>query len=607
MKKIAILLVSLIMMPGIYSFVSAQNKKIKMDHIEPPFWWVGMETPLQLMLVGEGIGDGTFCSLTEGVSVAALHRTESPNYLFADIKIEANAPAGNYLFRITSGKKQLDITYELKARREGSAQREGLSPADVLYLLMPDRFVNGNKNNDTTLLTVEVANPDKVYGRFGGDMAGINAWLDYFQSLGVTAVWPTPVTMDNEPTYSYHGYACADYYTIDPRFGSNLEYKALVADAKAHGIKFIQDFVVNHCGTAHWWMKDLPFKDWINTFPSFTNSNFAMSTHMDPHASQVDKSMCVRGWFDTSMADMNLTNPYVLQYFIQAAIWWMEYIDLAGLRIDTYPYSDEAAISAFTAALRKEYPNATVLAECWFNQPQQVAYWERGPRPGGPTVMDFPLQGVLCQALCESEPQQGPGMRRIYDSFSNDFVYDNPIELLIFADNHDTNRAFEQVGRNPEKMKMLYTMLATFRGIPQLYHGSELLVCAEDPAHLGHGEERRPMPLQWKEDPSAVQVHDYVAKVLQWRKTSEAVHSGSMLHYLPKYDENTYVYFRQSGSDNVMVVVNNGMKPYAIDWAHFAEGVRNATKGTEVISGLSVAVGEPVEVPAQTAWILTLQ
>ncbi|HBG53591.1 MAG TPA: hypothetical protein DDW70_05215, partial [Rikenellaceae bacterium] len=425
------------------------------------------------------LGEGSVSCPDGGIIIDAIHKADSPNYLFLDITIPAGARAGDYTFQWTNGRQKLSFVYTLHERTAGSARRSGLSPSDVLYLLMPDRFINADPDNDSTPCTAEKANPQDDYGRMGGDLEGIRMSLDYLSELGVTSVWPTPVTLDNEPAASYHGYACADYYQIDPRLGTNESYRELTREAAARGISFLQDIVPNHCGTAHWWMKDLPYKDWIHVFDTFTRSNYAMTTHMDPHAADVDRALCVQGWFDNSMPDMNLKNPFLLQYFIQVTVWWMEYASLAGVRIDTYPYSDEKAISSYTAALRKEYPNATVLAECWFNHPQQVSYWDRGPWPSGPTVMDFPLMGEISHAFREdTNPGWGQGMVRLYNVISNDFLYKNPNELLVFGENHDVNRLYEMLGRNPEKLKMAYTFLATTRGIPQIYYGSEVLLAA---------------------------------------------------------------------------------------------------------------------------------
>jgi glycosidase len=475
---------------------------------------------------------------------------------------------------------------------------------------MPDRFINGDPVNDSTPCTAEKSDPANDYGRHGGDLEGIRMSLDYLAELGVTSIWPTPLTLDNEPVVSYHGYACADYYRIDPRFGTNQMYREVVREAASRGISFLQDLVPNHCGTAHWWMQDLPFKDWIHVFDSFTRSNYAMITHMDPNAAAIDRELCIQGWFDTSMPDMNLGNPFVLQYFIQVSVWWIEYAGLAGLRIDTYPYSDETAISSYTAALRNEYPNGTVLAECWYNYPHQVAYWERGPWPSGPTVMDFSLMGELSRSFTEDrDPQWGQGMVRLYNMISNDFVYKNPNELLVFGENHDVNRMYEMLGRNPEKLKMAYAFLATTRGIPQIYYGTEVLLAARDSKKLGHGEERVSMPARVLtpegRDPLEENVYRYISRLLTWRKSSPTVQYGRLLHFLPRYEENMYVYFRILDDECVMVLINNGQQPVQVDWQRYAEGLGKAQKGKEVLSGMEITVGQPVQVPAQTAIFFT--
>ncbi|MDD3101036.1 MAG: alpha-amylase family glycosyl hydrolase [Bacteroidales bacterium] len=584
--------------------------KPHVERIEPPSWWVGMETPLQLMIYGPGLGQGTVTSLTPGMEITAVHKADSPNYLFLDIAIPSGASPGDYSLRWTNGKKKFDFTYTLQAREPRSAQREGISPADVLYLLMPDRFINGDPVNDSTPCTAEKSDPANDYGRHGGDLEGIRMSLDYLAELGVTSIWPTPLTLDNEPVVSYHGYACADYYRIDPRFGTNQMYREVVREAASRGISFLQDLVPNHCGTAHWWMQDLPFKDWIHVFDSFTRSNYAMITHMDPNAAAIDRELCIQGWFDTSMPDMNLGNPFVLQYFIQVSVWWIEYAGLAGLRIDTYPYSDETAISSYTAALRNEYPNGTVLAECWYNYPHQVAYWERGPWPNGPTVMDFSLMGELSRSFTEDrDPQWGQGMVRLYNMISNDFVYKNPNELLVFGENHDVNRMYEMLGRNPEKLKMAYAFLATTRGIPQIYYGTEVLLAARDSKKLGHGEERVSMPARVLtpegRDPLEENVYRYISRLLTWRKSSPTVQYGRLLHFLPRYEENMYVYFRILDDECVMVLINNGQQPVQVDWQRYAEGLGKAQKGKEVLSGMEITVGQPVQVPAQTAIFFT--
>ncbi len=613
MKKRIVLVVALLWsisaaaMVQVPEHASAQEK---VERVEPPFWWAGMQTPLQIMIYGPGLGEGTLESASAGLEIMAVHKADSPNYLFVDVRLTEGAP-GTYTLRWKKGRKKLDIPYVFHAREEGSALRQGLTPADVLYLLMPDRFVNGNPHNDQTPCTVEKPNINQDYGRHGGDLEGIRHALDYLARLGVTSIWPTPLTLDDEARVSYHGYACADYYKIDPRFGTNQMYRDLVQEAAGKGITFLQDMVPNHCGTAHWWMEDVPFKDWIHVFDTFTRSNYAMNTHMDPHAARFDRDLCTDGWFDTSMPDMNLENPFVLQYFIQVAVWWMEYVGLAGVRIDTYPYSNKEAMGAYSAALRKEYPNATVLAECWYPHPQQIAYWERGPYPDGPTVMDFPLTGEIFRALREdTNIGWGDGMVRIYNVLSHDFVYKNPFELLIFGENHDTNRMYELMYRNPDKLKMAYVLLATMRGIPQIYAGTEVLLGAKDPERLGHGEERVILPqrvlTQEGRSPEEEDMYGFISRLLTWRKTSHAVANGKMIHFLPNMIENTYVYFRISSQERLMVIINNSKQPVSLDWEKYAEGVGNAKNGREVFTGVEVEVGQPCHIPPQTAWVIAL-
>ena len=344
------LLTTILATVGLTSIASAAGAQEGL-RVEPPCWWTGMETPLTLMLHAPGLSGAGVSVASDGITVKAVHYAESPNYLFVDLEIADNLTPGEYTFTINYPDGRTGtFAYSIGKRREGSRERVGFGPSDVVYLLMPDRFANGDKKNDSSPLTAEKGNRKLPGGRHGGDLQGIMDHLDYLADLGITAIWPTPITLDNEPAYSYHGYACADYYQIDPRYGSNELYRSLVAAAHEKGIKFIQDIVPNHSGTAHWWYNDLPFQDWIHQHPTFTRSNYAMSGHSDPHAARTDLDACVTGWFDTSMPDMNLGNPYCLQYYIQLAVWWIEYADLDGIRVDTYPYTRKEDISAWTAA-----------------------------------------------------------------------------------------------------------------------------------------------------------------------------------------------------------------------------------------------------------------
>ena len=376
---------------------------------EPLSWWVGMRTPLQLMVQGKDISS---CEVemargTRGVKVTATHKADNPDFLFIDIDIAPDAAAGEYMIEFTRGEESFSLPYRLEKRRDASAKRKSFTTADMIYLLMPDRFANGDPANDATENTREKPDRAGFFSRHGGDIQGMIDHLDYIASTGATAVWSTPLLLDDEPHGSYHGYACADYYHIDPRFGSNDLYRTFVAESHRHGLKVIMDIVTNHCGSAHWWMRDMPFEDWVHRFPQYTRTNNLFSTNMDPNASQSDLEIQESGWFDRSMPDMNLDNPYLLQYFKQWAVWWIEYADLDGLRVDTYPYNEKEPMSEWCRAVREEYPDINIVGECWTGNIPQLAYWQggNGNRDGFdthlPSIMDFPLPG-------------GPTMRKLW-------------------------------------------------------------------------------------------------------------------------------------------------------------------------------------------------
>lgn len=346
----------------------------EVSRIEPLSWWTGMQTPLQLLVNGAGIGEYEVrIEGGRGVEATACHRADSPNYLFVDVEIRPEAEPGTYYLVFTRGDRTFKVPYEIAARSEGSASRTSFTTADMIYLLMPDRFANGDASNDSVPGMRERADRSDLSGRHGGDLQGMIDHLDYIAELGATAVWPTPLLLDDEPEGSYHGYARGDYYRIDPRFGSNELYGEFVGKAHEKGLKVIMDVVTNHCGTSHWWMEDLPFEDWIHQFPEFTGTNVCFSTNMDPNASKYDLDRQESGWFVPSMPDMNLDNPYVLQYFKQWAVWWVEYAGLDGFRVDTYPYNEKVPMSEWCAAVRREYPGFNIVGECWTSSIPQLA------------------------------------------------------------------------------------------------------------------------------------------------------------------------------------------------------------------------------------------
>ena len=370
------------------------NPEPQISRVEPLSWWTDMQTPLTIMFYGNdlqgarvsvdkleviGKDDRTGSEVlgnpqpTNGIRIKGQHNAESKNYLFVDVEVNKS---GDYLFTLTQGDKTAQWTYHIDNRREGSRDRTSFTSADVIYLIMSDRFVDGDPENNSTDNTLEKGDKKNMDGRWGGDIQGIINTLDHISQLGATAIWPTPLLLDNEPEWSYHGYACGDYYHIDPRFGSNELYKEMVEKAHEKGLKFLMDIVTNHSGLAHWWMNDLPYQDWIHQYPVFTNTNNVFTANHDPNASEYDLQLNESGWFDTHMPDMNLDNPDMLQYFKQFAIWWIEYADLDGLRVDTYPYNEKMPMSQWCKAIRNEYPNINIVGECWTRPASNVAYWQ---------------------------------------------------------------------------------------------------------------------------------------------------------------------------------------------------------------------------------------
>ena len=581
------------------------------DRLEPRSWWVGMKTPLQLMVQGADISAWTVSMVANdaGVRIAKVHKAESPNFLFVDVTIPPNAPAGTYDLLFTKGREQFKIPYTLDARRPHSAERKSFSTADMVYLLMPDRFANGDPSNDSTADTAEAPDRKAFFGRHGGDIQGIIDHLDYLQDLGTTALWSTPLLLDNEPKESYHGYACSDYYRIDPRFGSNELYQTMVSKAHEKGIKVIMDIVTNHCGTAHWWMKDLPFADWIHQHPQFTGTNHLFSTNMDPNASQYDLKTQESGWFVASMADMNLNNPFLLHYFKQWAVWWIEFADLDGFRVDTYPYNEKLPMSEWNQAILAEFPHFNIVGECWTSSIPQLAYWQANNRNRDgfnshlPSIMDFPLRDALCEAMTVDESVWGGGMLRVYNALSHDFVYEDLSNMLIFAANHDTDRITDILEKDVKSAKIIMTLLATMRGIPQLFAGDELMFVSKDRSQ-GHGGLRVDFPGGWaadkvdlfdeaQRDETQAAIHAHTKRLFNWRKGATVVQQGKTLHFASR--DNTYAFFRYNDTDAVFVYVNNSKETKLVPWGNYAEISDSLTDGYDVLAD------KPTTIDAQTA------
>ncbi|MFK5890348.1 MAG: glycoside hydrolase family 13 protein [Flavobacteriaceae bacterium] len=613
MKKIFILLLL------ISTSIQAQ-----IERIEPPFWWVGMKnTNLELVVYGKNINAYNVKIKDSNISLTKVIKTENPNYLFLDLDL-SKAKIGTFKLLFTHPKlKNFKYIYELKARQSNSAQRKSYDNSDVIYLLMPDRFANGNPANDSTSNTSEKANRKNNGGRHGGDIQGVINHLDYIKALGATAIWSTPLLEDNLPTYSYHGYAITDTYKIDPRYGSNQDYKNLATTAHQKGLKIIMDYVTNHWGSLHWMIKDLPTKNWIHQFPKFQRSNYRMSTQFDNYASKIDTHLCVDGWFDTTMPDLNQSNPLLLKYLTQNAIWWIEYANLDGFRVDTYSYNDKEGIATWTKAITDEYPNFNIAGEVWMHQQSQIAYWQKDSKLGAiqnynshlPAVMDFTLHDAVTQVFNEDNASWNNGMIKVYNNFTNDYLYPNPYNMFVFAENHDTNRINQIYGSNFNKYQLVMTLIATVRGIPQIYYGSEIGMLGDKWAK-GDGDIRRDFLGGWAADKNNAFTADgrnvaqqkwfaFTAKLLNWRKENTAVQTGKFTQYLP--ENNVYVYFRFDNNKTVMVVINNNPKNQTLSLDRFKENLKGFTKGTDVLSGQKFDLSKSaISVKGKTPLIIEL-
>ena len=594
----------------------------QIERIEPPFWYAGMNNPeLQIMFYGKNIAQFQV-SVSNSLPITNVKKTENPNYLFVTIDTK-NVKATDCFFTFKS-KTSSTFTqkYSLKKRRENSAQRQSYDSSDMMYLIMPDRFANGKKNNDSNELTFEKYNRSLPGGRHGGDIQGIINHLDYLQELGVTAVWNTPLCEDNEENFSYHTYAQSDVYKIDPRYGTNEDYARLASELHKRKMKLVMDYVTNHWGAAHWMMKDLPTQDWIHQFETFTQTNHKRTTINDINASKIDTKICMDGWFAPTMPDLNQSNPLMLNYLIQNAIWWIEYADLDGFRVDTYNYSDPEGIAKWTKAITNEYPNFNIVGEVWMQNQAQIAYWQKDSKIAAiqnynsylPSVMDFTLLGSLGSVFNEDDGSWDKGMVKIYDNFSNDFLYPNINNLLIFAENHDTQRVNHVYDNDIRKYKMAMTILATVRGIPQLYYGSEIGMSGNK--DKGDADIRQDFPGGWEGDANNAftkegrtemqnEYFDFTSKLFNWRKTKSAVHFGKMTHYIP--ENNVYVYFRYNTTDNVMVLINNSNETKAINTTRFAENIGNHKTGNDVFTEQNIDITKEITLEPKSVLILELK
>lgn len=604
-------------------------QKLKIEHLEPHFWWAGMEHhELEVMIHAKNVAN--YSIELEGMRILGITKTENPNYQF--VKIETlGQKAGIYNFTLKQGKKvNCTIPYELKERATESKWRSGFSSSDVIYLLMPDRFANGLTDNDSHPQTAEKANRSNPGGRHGGDIQGIINHLDYIKELGATAIWSTPMMEDNDSAYSYHTYGQSDVYKIDPRYGSNQDYVNLVSAAHDKGLKMIMDVVPNHWGSNHWMMNDLPTYSWLHQFPGYAQTNYRMASITDPNRSAKDKMLCEDGWFVRSMPDLNQSNPLVLNYLVQNTIFWIEYADLDGLRVDTYSYNNKEGIALWTKAIMDEYPNFNIVGEVWMSTQAQNSYWQKDSPLAAtqsynsylPSVMDFTLQEGMMKSFSETTANWNNGLMRFYDNLALDFVYKNPNNLLIFSENHDTQR-FNEMYSSVDDYKLMMTLLATSRGIPQIYYGSELGMKGNK--DKGDADIRRDFPGGWPTDkqnafmPNGTKNENlqegrtaeqeayfsFAKKLLNWRLTAEVIHKGQTVQFVPQ--NNVYVYFRKLNNQKVMVVMNNSLENQTIDLTRFSEELDDFHALKEVISGSLFELKNQLTINSKSALIIELE
>ena len=586
----------------------------------PEFWWAGMKNPeLQILLYGEQISNADVTLTGKGVILKEVVKQENPNYLLLYLDL-TEADAQTLTIRLKQGKKLTEIPYELKARVRKGEDIKGFTAEDVLYLIMPDRFANGNQENDIIKgMKESTTDRNNLYARHGGDLQGIANHLTYISDLGATAIWLNPTQENDMKEGSYHGYAITDYYQIDRRFGTNQEFKDLVKQAHSQGLKVVMDMIFNHCGNENYLFTDKPSTDWFNFKSNYVQTSFKTASVMDTHASNYERKIATDGWFASVMPDFNQRNRHVARYLIQNSIWWIEYAGINGIRQDTHPYADFDFMSQWCKEVNEEYPYFNIVGETWLNSNVQIAYWQKDSKIAAPknsylpTVMDFPLQGLMNQAFDEETGEWGGGLYRLYDYLSQDLVYANPMGLLTFLDNHDTSRfaSDEDKANNLTRYKQALAFMLTTRGIPQIYYGTEILMCGNK--GNGDGALRRDFPGGWKGDEvnafseegrKALQneAFNYTRKLLQWRKSNQAVTKGKLKHFSIR--QGVYVYQREYNGQSVVVFMNGTHSSQELDLTPYRE-VLPSDSSTDILSERTIKLTDKLSLSPRETLILT--
>ena len=590
--------------------------------VAPTFWWAGMKNPeLQVLLYGEHIAFAEVSISSEDITLQEVVKLENPNYLIVYLNISEAAPQ-TFNMILKQGKKQTKIPYELKQRKENASAVEGFNSSDVLYLIMPDRFANGNPSNDIIPGMLE-ANIDRnePFARHGGDLKGIEKHLDYIADLGVTSIWLNPIQENDMKEGSYHGYAITDYYQADRRFGNNEEFRNLVDQAHAKGMKVVMDMIFNHCGVEHIWIKDMPCKDWFNNPDhenNFVQTSFKLTPHVDPYTSQYDADQMNDGWFVPSMPDLNQKNPHVYRYLVQNSFWWIEFANIDGIRMDTYPYADYDAMSNWMKELNEEYPNYNTVGETWVTEPAYTAWWQKDSKLSAPknsnlkTVMDFSFFDKINTAKNEQTETWFKGLDRIYNNFVYDFLYPNPASVLAFIENHDTDR-FLGEGNNLPMLKQASTLLLTTRRIPQLYYGTEVMM--NGVKSKSDGYVRKDFPGGWTGDATNAltpagrtkiqnECYDFYKTILNWRKGNDVIAKGSMVQFMVQ--NGVYAYARQYEGKTIFVMLNGTDAETTVPLKFYKEILKDSKQGKDILSGKAITFGEELKMGPRESLVIEL-
>lgn len=603
--------------------------------IDPTNWFADMQDPtLQLIVYGKDIKFADVSTDYPNIKIDSLVRLDSPNYLLIYLNLKGAKPGEIALtFSNKNGKKTIK-KYQLKAREMAGSDRKGFDISDVLYMLMPDRFANGNPKNDIIKgMEDQLCNRNEPSLRHGGDLEGLRQHLDYFTDLGVTALWFTPVLENDRPAddgkYStYHGYATTDYYRVDPRFGTNEEYKALIDECHKKGLKVVMDMIFNHCGDYHPWakgtridengktIKDYPSKDWFNSPNYGLQTSYKLTPVLDPYASKVDMAETVDGWFVSSMPDLNQRNPHVIKYLIQNSIWWIETVGIDGIRMDTYPYADRKAMAEWMKVLNQEYPNFNTVGETWVTEPAYTAAWQKDSKLSDinsnlKTVMDFALFDRLSQAKNEETDDWWKGWNRIYNSLCYDYLYTDPSSVMAFIENHDTDRYLGN-GKDTTALKQAYALLLTMKRIPQLYYGTEILM--NGTKEKTDGNVRKDFPGGFPGDmvnkftregrtKAENAMFDWTSRLLHWRQNNDVIINGSQTQFIPHHG--VYVLARQHNGKTVLTILNGKKADNQVDVARYAEVIGSHTTATDVLTGATINLTKNIPLGQRQAMVLS--